>query len=793
MRSTKTSLSIASVLIALQCGQAFAQDNREIDEVVVTAQKRAQSLQEVPIAITAISGVDLEKSETNTITDLAETIPGFTVNENNRPATSTSIAIRGIGTAGNDAALEGSVGVFLNGVYRPRSGMGLGDLVDVDSVEILRGPQGTLFGKNTSAGAVVVKTKNPVIGEGEGFVEATFGNFGLQKYSAMLNAGTEDFAVRVSGQLNSRDGYIEDSVTGADYNDRDRSYVLAKALWEPSDDISLLLTLDHAKNDDSCCQSVRLSNPNSPVVGLFSALAAGSGATYPVNPDPTTYTTSVNSGPVGEIEDQGISLEINYDLGGVDLTSITSKRKFDSFTSNDVDFSGADLVSQDVLFNVDSFSQEFRFNGTVPGVANGIDWLVGAFYSTDDFESGATIDLGADLEPFFSAVISPGIGPLYAERQAAFGALVEAEAESLAFFTHNIVSLSDRLDLTLGLRHTKEKKKTDQNPFFDYPVANLPFAGLGLPFAPQHSYDLTFRDSAFSGTASLGYDLTDDIRTYASYNRGFKSGGHVFGRDAAGPLYAPAAAPGDEACVFGSLAFPGVPGALPPIFNCEPIDPTFQSETVDSYELGFRSKLLDRTLQLNVTAFLSEFDDYQLNSFDGFAFRVSNAGSATTKGVEVESVWLTPLEGLTLQGAVSYIDATFGDEVGSLAAGEPIVGGEFIGDSPEWSGTVGASYEAKLGEDLTANLNASYSFRGETFSSTRVASDGGELVIPSRDTLNASMGLDLPYGVGVSVFCRNCADGDEYIFAFNSVAQSGSKDVFMRAPREYGVSLRKTF
>lgn len=790
MRSTKVSLSVASVLIALQCGPAFAQDNREIDEIIVNAQKREQSLQDVPIAVTVISGAELERSETNTITDLAETLPGFTVNENNRPATSTTITIRGIGTSGNDAALEGSVGLFLNGVYRPRSGQGLGDLVDVDSLEILRGPQGTLFGKNTSAGAVVINTKDPVLDEAEGFVQATFGNFDLQKYSGAVNIGSEDFAVRISGQLQDRDGYIEDSVTGDTYNDRDRFYVIAKALWEPSERARVLLTLDSASNNDSCCQSVRLSNPNSPVVGLFASLAAGSGASYPVNPDPTSYTTSVNAGPEGEIDDQGASLQVNYDFGGVELTSITSKRNYDSDTSNDVDFSGADLVEQTVIFNVDSFSQELRLNGSFDGFAGGVDWLVGGFYAKDDFEQSDIVDLGADLAPFFTVAFgSAALGGLYAERDEAFGARVEADSETFALFTHNIISLTDKLDLTLGLRYTDEQKNTDQNPFFDYPVGSLPFAGLGLPFSPQNGYDLTFKDDAFSGTASLGYDLTDDIRTYVSYNRGFKSGGHVFGRDAAGPLFSP----NPVQCPTGRVAFPGVPGALPVIFECDPVDPTFNSETVDSYELGFRSKLFDRSLQLNVTAFLSEYDDFQLNTFDGFAFRVTNAGSATTKGVEAEALWLTPLEGLTLQGAVSYINAKFGDEVGSLVDGEPAVGGEFVGDSPEWSGTFGASYERELGEGYTGRMSASYSFRGESFSSTRVTSDGGELIIPSRDTLNASIGLQTPHGFGVSLYCRNCADDDEPVFAFNSVAQAGSKDVFLRSPREYGISLRKDF
>ncbi|GAB5454801.1 MAG: TonB-dependent receptor [Henriciella sp.] len=796
--------TVASILLALQAVPAMAQDTasenstaeddgRRLSVITVESQRRSQDLQDVPIAVTAVSGEALDEAATATITDLAESIPGLAVVESNRPATSTSIRVRGIGTAGNDAALEGAVGVIIDGVYRPRSGIGLGDFVDLDRVEVLRGPQGTLFGKNTSAGAIIIESNDP-IHEFEGSVEATFGNFNLQRYTGVINLpiAEDKFAIRLAGRIHDRDGFVEDSVTGADYNTRDRHVIQAKALFEPTENLSFLLSADIAENTDSCCQSVRFSNvTGSPVLGLFSALAASSGATYPVNPDPTSYSTSINAAPVGKTDDSGVSLEINWDLGDLNLVSTTSKRSFDSDAFNDVDFSGADLVTQDVRFNVDSFSQELRLSGSNDGIGQGLDWLVGAFYSTDEFDQGADVNTGTALAPFFTAAFGGNatLGGLYAAQTDAFGAAAQQDASSFAVFTHNILQITDRLEATVGLRYTEEEKDTVQVPFFNHGVANLPFAGLGLPFAPQHGYDLKFEDDAISGSASLGYEWSDNVRTYVSYSRGFKSGGHVFGRDAAGPLYS-----ANPACSSGNtVAFPAIPGVAPTIFACDPVDPTFNSETVDAYELGLRSRLFDETLLLNATVFTADYDDYQLNSFDGFAFRVQNAGSVNTTGFELESQWLTPVDGLVLNGSFTFIDATYGDEVGSLAAGEPVVGGTALGEAPEINYAVGANYERELFEGVTGRFGLNYSYRDETFTSTRVASDGSELILPSRFTLSLNGGIELENGISVSAFCRNCTDEADPTLIFNSVAQAGSKDVFLTNPAEYGISIGKRF
>lgn len=792
---TTSLISHSSILLAQATSNEEQPSQSEyahvLEVITVTAQKREQDLQDVPIAVTAIRGDELEAAAITTITDLSKSMPGFTVNESNRPATSTTISLRGIGTSGNDAGLEGAVGVFVNGVYRSRSGMGLGDLVDIDRVEVLRGPQGTLFGKNTSAGALVVETRDPTY-DLEGFVEATLGNYNLRRYSAVANLPVIDdkLAIRLSGRIHERDGFVEDTAVNKTYNDRDRSYLMGKVLYEPTDSLSFLLTADVASTDESCCQSVRYSNADgSPIVAVLSGLAGANGLNYPVNPDPFAYETSINVDPIASNDESGASLEVKWSGNNVDLISISSYRDFESRNFNDVDFSPADLVRQDVKFDVTSISQEIRLSGTTSGLGEGVEWLVGGFYSTEDLDYLERVDLGSDLEPYFSLLINDVIGALYSQQENAFGAAAVQDTKAYAIFTHNIFHLTDRMDAVIGLRYTDEEKNTEANPFFNLGVASLPFAGLGLPFAPQHAYDTVYDDDALTGNFSLSYDVADEIRTYISYSTGFKSGGHVFGRDAAGPLYST-----NLACSSsGTIAFPAIPPSIPTIYACDAKDPSFDSETVKSYEIGFRSRLNDGALLLNVTLFRSKYDDLQLNTFDGFGFVVKNAGTATTQGLELETKWATPVDGLTLQSNLSYLDTEFGDEVGSLASGQPAVGGEPLTGAPEWSGMLAASYQKPFANGMTGFLNISYSFQDESYTSTRVASDGGEFVVPRVHSLDLSVGLDLQEGFQVKAFCRNCTDENDPTYSFASVVQPGSVGTFLTNPVEYGVSLSKTF
>ncbi len=788
-------LFVIAAFSALPAAPLAAQDESQpsLEEVVVTAQQRSQRLQDVPIAVTSLSGEDLTRSVINDIIDLQASVPSLVAYTANRPATSTAFYIRGIGTSGSDAGLEGAVGFFVDNVYRSRSGTGIGDLVDIQSVEVLRGPQSTLFGKNTTAGAVTVRTNAPVMNEVEGSLNAMVGNYDATRFGAVVNAPLieDKLALRLSGSVNQRDGFIDDPVTDDTYNDRDRWFVDGKLLFTPTPDLDILLRADYAEANESCCQVVRLSNtPGSPAVSLLDALARLNGSQYPSDPDPSDYSNSINGpAPVADFEDQGLSMEINWDLGdNMTLTSVTGYRSFESLSANDVDFTGADLLYQTIEFEAETYSQEFRLTGFANIGDVSVDWLVGAYYADEELFWSEAPDFRPDLQPYFSALLgSADLGALYGPFTNAAGNVARQDGESYALFTHNIFALTDKLNLTIGLRYTSDEKSAVSDAYSNYPGGQLPFTGLGLPFPAQHSYDLDFDDDSTDGTVVLDYSFDDDLMVYASASTGYKSGGFVMVREAAGPLFSPNASCSSS----GEPVLGG--GGLPPIYACDPRDPRFDSETVEAYEVGFRSQLFDRRLTLNLTAFYADYSDLQLNVFDGLSFTVQNAGSADTRGFELETSYLTPVDGLELSLSLAYTDAEYGNEVPPLQDGEPAVGGEPLPQAPEWSGVVAMNYGFTFMQGRSGFFRAEYSFTSDQYSGTRVDSVGGDLEINSFELLNLTLGVDLIDNLELGAFCRNCLDDNYANFLSNAVAQPGSKESFIGNPREYGVTLTKRF
>jgi iron complex outermembrane receptor protein len=790
--------SLGILAWALGHGVAFAQVEPPPEsalvnggEIVVTAQRRSQALQDVPIAVTAFSAEMLERGVVADITDLQASVPSLNITTNNRPSTSTSFRLRGVGTSGLDTGLEGAVGFFVDGVYRSRSGTALGDFVDVERIEVLRGPQGTLFGKNTSAGAITVATRRPVH-DFEGFGEVGFGNYNARRASGAINLPLiEDrLALRLSGAYFEREGFIEDVARNDGYNDRDRWAATAKLLFSPSGALDILLTADYAEANESCCQSVRLSNaPGSPIVPLLSGLATARGATYFATPIPNSYVTSINGEPIADFKDYGLSLQVDWDLGFAALTSISSYRDFDSFSGNDADFSGADLVYQKVGFESQNWSQELRLQGNLAGPAAGLDWLLGVYYADERIASFERPNIGGDLQAYFTALLrSATLGALYPEQQSAFGNNAEQSVESWAVFTHNILNLTDKLALTLGARYTSDDKQGFSNTFWNHPAGQFPFSGLGLPFSAHYSYVADFSDEAVTWTAILDYDWTDELMTYISAGSGYKSGGIVMNREAGGLVYSRNAACSASAAV----ALPAG-GGLPTIFRCDPRDPRFDSETVTAFEAGLRSRWFNGALTINFTAFHAEYEDLQLNVFDGLVLRIQNAGSATTEGAELETQWRTPLEGLTLGAAVSYTDASYGGEVGIIQQGQPAVGGLPLENAPEWAGALSGNYERDVFGADTFFVRGEYLFNSDQEASTRISSTGGRLYIPSYELFNATIGLARANGLEIAAYCRNCLDERYANFLFDSVAQSGSKDQFVGNPLEYGIRIRQAF
>lgn len=500
---------------------AIAQDST-VEELVVTATGREAAIQDVPIPITAVSGETLENAGITDVRGLQQVAPSFRFFTGQSNAAGTTAFIRGIGTGGDNPGFESAVGFFIDGVYRNRSGTALADLPEVERIEVLRGPQGTLFGRNTSAGAISVTTKGPQAEFG-GYGEVTVGDYARRRGVFGVSGPVSDtLGLRLDGGIEKRDGYITDIRSNRDINNRDRWFLRGQARWELNEDATLRLIADVSRSDEQCCTAVTLyTAPGSyaPAVTGVAQLFGGIGLITPADPEARRTTISPNRDLAENVEDQGVSGELTWNIGDIRMTSITSYRDWYAIRNQDIDFSDLDRAyrdGQEVGFQ--TFTQEVRFQGQ----AGIVDWLVGGFYAdeslmvTDRIRVGDhgrfyvdALVSGLDLNgaapggtgftvfrslgagtcglgncDLFTALLAPGLtGQLDGFFGAGTGATVatnystrvrnaapasgqgqvadafEQDTKSLALFTHNEVSLNDQLTLTVGLRWNHEEKE----------------------------------------------------------------------------------------------------------------------------------------------------------------------------------------------------------------------------------------------------------------------------------------------------------------------------------------------
>lgn len=493
---------------------ANAQDQAS-DEIVVTAQGRAQALSDVPLSITAVSAATLERSGANDIRQLNQLAPSLLVSSTGSEANG-SARIRGIGTVGDNPGLESSVAVFIDGVYRSRSGIGLNELGEIERIEVLRGPQGTLFGRNASAGLIHIISKAPSFTFGASG-EATYGNYNMLRLSAGVTGPiTEHVAARLDGVYVKRDGFYSDPANNTRVNNRDRYFLRGQLLFEPSSDLSIRIIGDYTKRDESCCGAIYVDssvnefvgNLNNPAVPLSTGGVPSANGNNIVNVmrDLGQSLSGLNPGYSrrlyvtpgrsygGETQDMGISGQLDYDFGDVKLTSITAYRDYRSDQGGDLDYSSVDILYRDADGNSSrsfkTFSQELRLQGSAFGEK--LDWLIGGYYADEKLEVTDNLRFGNQYGRFATCriVSGGGLAALYsaaspaclAARPAAFGAaspLVYAAFDNLdamnnrgstldryrqssrnyALFTHNILHLTPTVDLTVGLRYTNERKK----------------------------------------------------------------------------------------------------------------------------------------------------------------------------------------------------------------------------------------------------------------------------------------------------------------------------------------------
>ena len=798
---------------AAPAGAAATSDSQTVDTIVVTAQKRTQSLQDVPVVVTVVSSQLMKDSGVHDIKDLTLLTPGLLVTSTTSESVTTA-RIRGIGTVGDNIGLESSVGIVIDGVYRPRNGVSFGDLGELDHIEVLKGPQGSLFGKSTSAGVINIVTKQPTFSPGMD-AEATVGNYGAYGVSASVNGPLIDD--KLAGRLffadRQRDGFykVGDGVgPGTSSHDGNQNFYTLRGqlLFTPQANFDAKLIADYSLRDEQCCDAVQITEgATAPIV---QALTGGTGIAAPINPYNRKAYANQNSNQV--VEDGGVSLEAHWKpegLAGATVTSITSLRTWKHRGGGDNDYTGADILyTPDTNANSDqfkTFSQELR----VAGKTGALNWLVGGFYAHEELHHNFNLLYGTDFEPYLSLLLSQGASPQFISSLTGlpYGASYPAGQgdvdtyrqtdDTAALFTNETYKVTDKFEITVGLRYTQDAKDLNSltsntngavgcgraattltgaitalggpgaaaaaGPEQALSVLCLPFENPDFNGYANHQEKT---ESEWAGTIKASYRFNPQVLTYASYARGYKAGGFNLDR----------------------IACPNAPGCSPTALT--PVnDTSFPGEFVDSYEAGVKSTLLDRKLLLNATTFYQTFTNFQLNSFTGLVFVVDSVPVVHSKGVDADFVYLG-VQHLTVQGGVTYADTryTHADYPALLESGFAGASGSHMSLAPLWSASGSATYTQALtaGYEARFNLGLKYSSSYNTGSNEEAAKvqkaytlTNGRIVFEPTSRLWS-----------VELWGENIFNTKYAQVAFDGPFQPGTIDAFLGAPATYGVTAR---
>lgn len=841
---SKTRLALAvssflsmSVMSPNSLAQSESGDVVTLEVLVVTAAKRTQTLQNTPIAVSVVTQEEIDKAEIKDAFDLQATVPSLRVSQGGSTANS-GFAIRGFGGAASNAGIEPSVGVFIDGVYRSRASAQISDLSNIERVEVLRGPQSTLFGKNASVGVVSILTREPQF-DRETDLSATLGDNSTFRLN-VNNTGplTDNLAYRVTANINQRDGFATNLKTGSDVNNRDRWGVQGQLLYVPNDDFKVRIIADYDEIDESCCLTSNIvSGPTTDfVVGALGSF---------VDEDPFSYHGFTDFDPVNRIENVGVSLQIDKALNFADFTSITSLRSNESFTFNDADATSADLISSLNLGDVETFTQEFRL---ASGSSDSdISWLIGASYFDESIENPGEFLVGNDFRAFANGLSGngltlaeaalglpigstfglPGQGPIEQRGQ---------DNQSFSVFANLDWSISDQLTATLGLSYIDDEKEaflsqvnTDVFSSLDFvalgfasalgslgvnprdPAAIGAFAAanpaafaavqagaqnpasnplLGLRALQFNPPFLDFPNSVENGRSEddkvtynlrLAYNMSDNLSVYGSYSTGFKATSFNLSRNSRpSPTDfipgSPVTSPASSPIRDAGLA----------VANLTTGTRFAAPEETDVFELGL--KVQYRNFNVNVAVFDQVVKDFQSNIFTGVGFALSNAGEQSTRGVEIDGRWAVN-DALTVSFGGSFYDPKFDSFVNSPS-------GDLTGERP--AGVSRTSTSLAFNYDFQISGLDSFVRVDWQHSSATNYSDNPtfqQLIGFQRefDLVNASAGVTLASDTSIKLWARNILDEQYITAAFPSVAQSGSVSGFANQPISYGITIRQRF
>ena len=737
-----------------------AANSSQLETVTVTTRRREESSQDVPTPMSVVSGQTLETQRVYRIQDLQQLVPS--VNVAYMHARQSSVSIRGLGNNPASDGLEGSVGLYIDNVYLGRPGMAVFDLMDIEQLEVLRGPQGTLFGKNTTAGVINISTRAPTFTP-ERSIETSVGEDGYFQTKGTISGPLNDeLAGRFSAYRTRSDGDIKNEYNGHDLNGGSRDGFRAQLLFKPHEDFNLRWIGDYNEEDSSAGTRVLYNTgPTINGVNLYQSRANAAGATLvngshrKVNLDNDQHVT---------VHQGGTSVEANWTLpSDFTLTSISSYRFWNFTPANDDGLNVAATYNAGVSVEDKQYSQEFRLASPK---GEFFDYVVGAYYFGSDLDNKSFAYYGPQADIWngtprgaLANIGSVGNGHI--------------KTDSFALFAQGTWHLTERLDFTAGVRGTYEEKNAWVTR--DAPVGGATVSGAAATArrgrtGAYDSGDLNQYSSSPSGLLNLSYRITDDLLGYATLSHGEKSGGVNL--------------------AVGSAPTAGADSLL------------IGTERANNAELGFKSTLWDRRLQLNANVFWTQVNAYQTNAYDDVnrVQYLTNAGSVRSRGVEFEST-VIPLRGLTLNfngsyndvSYLSYKDAPCPPEV-SQAPGAPascdLSGHQVVGAS-KWIGNANGKYEWNLANGLQPYVTGSYAFRSKAVGTVE-DSDYGQ--IPSYAVVNLSTGLRGDFNQGqwdVSLWLKNSFDKTYYTTLWTG--GNGGYEGLLGTPRTLGVTGRYDF
>ena len=794
---------ITALVLSLLVYPVVVSAQDQVEEIIVTATKTEKTLQEVPVAVSVVTADTIEKAGITDMFDLKAVVPSLETRQY-QSSTNATFFIRGFGNGSNNPGVEPSVALFIDGVYRSSMQSQISDLPVLERIEILRGPQSTLFGKNASAGVINIVTKKPSF-ERSGYVSSTLGNFNTKKVKSYITGPlNETTAYSLSANVHQSDGHTDNLTTGNDMNNRDRFGFRGELLFQPSNDLSIRVTADYDEYDEYCCAV------GSAAYGVGNQIQSLMGGKIIPN---NVFTQKVfyDFDPETEGDNSGLSMHIKKDFNGMTLESISSFRNTFSYSVQDVDFDGGSLVNPSPISNDrDAVSQEFRLYSNDNEKLN---WLIGGYYYQEDMAFNESIYLGPLWRNYIEAYLAPGTfaglelalglpsGAIYGEGQGGTETASQ-DNETTSLFMQLDYNVTDRLNALVGVSYIEDEKTVAYSQVNTAVLSSLDFVAIGaggliaagIPpaqaavlandpnFNPLLAFQalqvipqfINFPNAAQDGKTSddnvdytfkLSYALNDAASIYGGISTGFKSSAWIISRDSR-----------PDAVETAALAAAGTPVHPNTTVGRRYAGP----EEAEVIELG--AKIYLPSGYLNIAVFDQEIKGFQSNTFIGTGFVLANAGTQSVDGYEFDLLF-SPTENIDIALGGTFIDPIYdsfpGSAFGDLSGTKPSnIPDDTLSSSITWNWD-------RNGWDGYVRLSHLYSSEA-----VLTENPAAQAIIESKgngfrkqDTLNFSAGMQKD-NLSISVWGKNIND-DEFITTIFPAVVDLSSTTFFGYPNNY--------